>query len=1010
MENKQNTNTWETGKGIQDLLISRCKPSQRIFKIIRQNRAHYFRIFNENEIIPFIMEGNKSTHEIIFSYPRRVYFDVDVKKGETFILNNFLEGITSYISQDELNVYGYTTDEKQSYHITLSNTYINNDEERLRFKEYIIFLKQQLPEIFGSCGPSDSIVDTRVYSVRQAFKCIFQGKQEENIVHDLVPSHCVRALENTFVACFVGRKRLPLFGNCKIEKMYKMFTEMGVSALPTTRPQLPYDIKTKDDISIIPRLTLPAGITREDLNDAKILLNLTPIYGVGGADLGHKHRFKVLNFCMWNGLGWDNFINWFDRHYDGDDYDNINDYTNCKETRTRRIFKLSKMIEDILKKEEWKVSLNYFSRYLGNFYAEFANSHDAITERFISSFNVKGHYNIGSGYVNQDAFKQTARFLIFNVCMGGGKTTATLQYIKNSQADNIFNSFIWFSPRTTLCENISRRMRTEFNINHVSHLEVGKDKSQLIKSNNTMICNQSLHYLRNGITEKPYKYYDVIVIDEIESVLNTWTDDTTHKDNMKNNFNTFIQLIQNAKKVIVLDAFITMKTINFLNACYSQHYNNDMIVIYSDKLPPKKQLVQNDTYEEIINKIVVDIREGKKPYIFYAFKTSKTSRDGILDLDYRIKRRCQELDETEAKTDGDKLRILKQDTKQYKNSLIYFAESDEKNNLGNVNEKWSNADYILTNTSITVGVNYEGLDYDKIYLLCSGITGNPRDIIQTTMRIRQTKSDIIEIFFFDVMNKDFLPYPKLYESKEATIYRDLISSVYIEYHADFIESFKKFCDITNYDYKNVSVIMKRDKLIKMEFINELFESKNLVEFSKVPELTIEQFEEYQTKIYSRTATLIERLAVDKFYLMKRYNILEMEDIAYIWNVKGRSFIPNIKHEIIYKLITEANASQLKDIDIKNVKLTEDMRNLIYSKYSITSRNKKEQNIIAKALNHILGIECTSKKHDDKGRAKGNEFSDIFNTLHTIYERYEELNNLQFTDTDDIVHTIYDFDF
>ena len=963
--------SYKSGTGIQDYLIGQCSDDDRIFKVIRHSDTrdfHCFRIFKESEILDLIKKNN-AVHEIVFKYPRRVYFDVDVKNGEAFNIFELLQNIKVYISKDEVNVYGYKTEESQSYHITLSNTYFENDDERLKFKEYIGYLKNIMPGVFGKSGKSDSIVDTKVYSITQAFKCIYQSKPGSTKVHNIIKGCPIRDIKNTFINSFISDERCPLFGNCGNSEVYKNFLSVG---------NVPQSKITNITENITP-LSLPQ-ISKEEYETAEGLLKLCPVYGDEGSDLGHSHRYKVLCFCYWNGLNFEVFSDWFDVDPSNAELNNKNVSNWHQDVRTRRLNKLKICWNDIGKQEQYRVSINSFRKYLMNFYPELDTPNDINTCRFLSSFKHSGHImNLPGEYVStSDFYNAPNSIILFNLCMGGGKTTATLKYL----SENPKKSFVWLAPRQTLVLNTTERMRKEFNIKHINHLEVGTNKKKLTDADKLIICNQSLFHLKEN------NIYDVVIIDEIETVLNSWSDDETHKDRMETNFNRFCEIIRRAKKVILLDAFITTKTYNFLNQLFNNQTNYTTYI--SDKKPPTKKLIQNNNYEELINKIASEIKQGKKLYIYYAFKTSKNTRDGILDLDYRIKRRIQELDEEEALTDSEKLKIMKVDTKEYKNSLVYFAESKEKNDLGNVNEKWATADFIITNTSITVGVNYEGVDYDKIYLLCSGSTGSPRDIIQTSMRIRKTKEDIIELFFFDVINKDFLKYPKYYNSEDET-YRKLISDVYAEYHADFVDSFRKFCDLTGYNYDAVPIIKNRESVRKQLFINDLFQSNMLIEYSKIPNLDETNKELYENKIFERKATLIERLAVDKYYFDNTYHYLQKESRCLLWNFKGRSFLSGMKDDIINLIKVDNNIENLSELDLKDIKISDKTLEMIKTRFSTTIDNKLKNKIVHKAINNLLGINAIQSKTEDSGRSRGHMFTDLFNTMIKIYDEMTDYN-------------------
>ena len=74
-----------------------------------------------------------------------------------------------------------------------------------------------------------------------------------------------------------------------------------------------------------------------------------------------------------------------------------------------------------------------------------------------------------------------------------------------------------------------------------------------------MICLNSLMYC----SERQYK---VVVIDEVETFLNKWFNNETITDNISGLWETFINIIKNAEKVIFLDAFTSNNTINFIKS------------------------------------------------------------------------------------------------------------------------------------------------------------------------------------------------------------------------------------------------------------------------------------------------------------------------------------------------------------------------------------------------------------------------------------------------------------
>ena len=88
------------------------------------------------------------------------------------------------------------------------------------------------------------------------------------------------------------------------------------------------------------------------------------------------------------------------------------------------------------------------------------------------------------------------------------------------------------------------------------------------------------------------------------------------RENINTNWAKFKELINSSKKVILLDAFTTTKTINFMNNMNIK----DIITYTSDARPQQKILHQYTRYDMTVNNIIKDLDNGKKLYVFYAFK------------------------------------------------------------------------------------------------------------------------------------------------------------------------------------------------------------------------------------------------------------------------------------------------------------------------------------------------------------------------------------------------------
>lgn len=895
----------------------------------RTEKNFYYALVPENEIIPLLKSKNCAIAELLTHYPKKLYFDIDIKDGSKTRLKDIMNVLNKYFDSkgyEDWNVSGYENNDIKSYHIVHSRYTIDNEDELLKLKKLALYIKKT------ECA----YIDEAVYSKNRHMKCVHQGKPNSPVQEIL----CGWTTDDKhIIGSFFGNNTISFTKN-------KKFIENYIPELETTQSK-PYETVHK----------LPEYISKKDLQDARKLLELTP----SDNNLDHGHRWKVALFCYYNGITEEEYMNWFLK-------------SSPSEIRTKKV---KKFWDELPKFENYKVSVDNFRKYLGNFIPELLDDNH-FTPRFLSSFEFNEDIKVRMIDRIKNKHFNKRRVSLFNIGMGGGKTTSTLQYLK----DNDDKSFIWLAPRQTLVSNTSHRMKNEIIIKHLSHLDLKKDKSPLTTAKELLICNQSLHYLPET------KKYDIVVIDEIETVLNCWTDEETHKENLGNNFKVFCNVIRNANKIILLDAFITTKTTNFINNIGIE--NKEMILYNSKYSPEKKKINHNKDFMEITNKIAKEVREGKKLYIFYAFKNgTKNSHYSIIQMDLRIKEIIKQMD-IDSCNDLEKIKeINKIPTQDYKKSLLYYAESKEKNQLGDVNKLWKEADYILTTSSITVGVNYEGLDYDKIYLLCSGISNNPRDIIQSSMRIRKPTTNIIELFCFDYDSKNLIEYPKYYHNNDV-VYRSLVQDIYTELQCDFNTSFRKFCELTNYDVSKVPELKYDKKRVRNQFVNDMFVSRMLLDYDNVPEITDDLIQEYEEKMYQRSATLSERLSIDRFYMDKTFRLLEKDERQVIWNNRGKQFFKGINHEVIEKIKEDNEISSLGELNFNDLEVSDNTKE--YIKENFSTIIKQKTNLIVKTLNQVLGINAVETVKSKNKNITGHKFSELFVVLNELNDKMNNIKN------------------
>jgi hypothetical protein len=935
---QQYINTIETEKENFDTVRMFCLTKQQCST--RKYVDYYYGVIPLRFIEQVICLYNYNICEVLTTFPYRLFFDID-DSSRTINLSSLQQLMKKYfgLRKSEYTVAGYETDKKNSYHVVAKNFTITSYDD-------LTNLKQIIKAINTSEGYETNVFDPAVYTKNRNMKCVYQSKIGGTTATPLHPSEDSSKynLKEFFITSFIPSDATPYFSSGKLNVDLSEKVKTKSEALPSKPRELPNNFiwSTND-------------MMKADQTTVLKLLEITPYYSDIPEEQAiiddHGFRRRVACLCAAYGLTEQHFNTWFYK-------------TNPTSTRKEKVHK-------------WWVNNDFnheFFCYIPKYVAYLSRWYPCLsvenpnTGYFVNSFDL-GLPTTNITRIEPEHYSTSHRVLIFNIGMGGGKTTTTLQHLKQ----HIKKSFVWLAPRQTLVQNTSQRMNKEFEINHITHMDVGANKSKLVKANHLIICNQSLHYLDYN------QSYDIVVIDEIETVLLSWLDESTHGKNLKENFSRFCNIIKSASKIILLDAFVTTKTINLLSDLGISE--RDIKLYESEYKPATKNLIYNKTEQEIVDKIVTAIVNKEKCYIFYPFKRPSKKHMGIIEFDTHIKEQVKQQLLKTVTTAEDKLAIYENPPK----SLLYFAESKEKNNLGEINQLWAETDYILTTSSITVGVNYENKDFHHVFILASGSTNAPRDIIQSSMRIRYPQNTDINYFLFDVSLRDIEKFPDYFHETDldaSAIYKNLVIQNLREIQSGFVDAFYKLCGLTNYKLDIVQEAMYKIKQRK-NYVNTMFETANLMEYSKVPAITDEDtINTIQNKMYGRAADMVDRLTVERFYFDIQFRNLDETERAHIWNTNRKEFFTGIRSEFIKMVETDNGVSNIVDIDPRKFTISDTTAAYIAKHYSIVKSKKFDTKAI-QVINQILGYEALTTK-TDKTKHKLTVVSELTKTLYGFH--------------------------
>jgi hypothetical protein len=187
------------------------------------------------------------------------------------------------------------------------------------------------------------------------------------------------------------------------------------------------------------------------------------------------------------------------------------------------------------------------------------------------------------------------------------------------------------------------------------------------------------------------------------------------------------------------------------------------------------------------------------------------------------------------------------------------------------------------------------------------------------------------------------------------------------------------CNLTNY-----KLDVEHDTLFKVkqrkDFINTMYESSNLIEYSKVPVVDDEEkIEALKFKTFNRCADMIDRLTVERFYHDQKFRNLDEDERALIWNTNRKSFFDGIDNEFIKMVEADNQIDAITQINPRSLEVSETTLEYISTNYSIVKSKKIDSKVI-QVINNILGFEAISIK-TDKSKHKVIEVSQLTKTLY-----------------------------
>jgi hypothetical protein len=496
---------------------------------------------------------------------------------------------------------------------------------------------------------------------------------------------------------------------------------------------------------------------------------------------------------------------------------------------------------------------------------------------------------------------------------------------KTKLLQRIFNKYqpkkiLWLSYRKTLTNDILGSFAESFNFKDYQNKEYNADRL-IIQLESLLKLKPNMMFADD---EFDIPSYDLVIIDEIESILSHF-DSPTFKNQSREVFNWMNEILKVSNKMIVLDGDINDRTYNFIN-----NFGSSINFVNNIKINKRKFFIttQKDSF---IKDIINDVNNNKK--IVICSMSSKKCSD-IYDI---IEKECKD-----------------------KKVLIYTGKTDDRNKLDlkDVNEHWSKCDVLIYSPTIESGVNFDMPYFDKIYGIVCLHSTSQRAFCQMLSRVRKINDSTIKILNvnFNITLNEITENNKYQydEIKHSLINLDVIKMKELINNGKIKKELELYD--SNYVFNKIEILYKNDyyflgqlkslveakghqfildsteyKPIKKKDDNDLDDEK-VDELLKVPDITIIEYDILINKQSDSQATAEDKMKIKKYVFKKclGVDILNQELIdnydfstikKYIGLIDSHNIIKSTDNkyteeikrvEIVQKLINDLGFNNLYD--------------------------------------------------------------------------------------------------
>ena len=588
--------------------------------------------------------------------------------------------------------------------------------------------------------------------------------------------------------------------------------------------------------------------------------------------------------------------------------------------------------------------MDFIKRLLLRFYPKITE--DRFGKLFRKACQTEANVICEGKYVTKEHIQkalESASIVYATNPMGMGKTQGVIDWLKEQNG-----TCLWFSPRCSYAENVCQRLEAE-GVPFKNYRYFRKDDAdRLNEAKRLVISPESLHKTDMD------KVYKTVILDEVESIKNIWGSDH-FEHNLNLSWIRFKQIIKSADQVILMDAFPNNTTLQWFKDIRDTH---DSSVIATNETPIKRSMLKYGKFENWKCALISELIKGKNVYVFYPFIKSTEKHQG---------------------QDGLRELLCIQTGIPLNEILLYNGSIGdfEKKQLSNVNETWSKARCVISNTAITVGVNFDTEHFDTIFAYYNSYMVSPRDFFQNMYRSRHITENSIHLFHTPFKRNDGFSMSPFAPNCEP--YKRLMDIVKQEYFARDILTFKYFANASGFYFEGKPIETSKqlhNQVCEAEKnIHSCFAYDNITDC--VDEYELE--EKYMPRIWNYEASLEDKLVVSKFYFKNKFVTDTPEAIMRtLWDNNTINFTEQVaklgsnRRHILWTLFDQNECNETLELH-ENPKWNIDINELTRI-FKIRKHGEAiSTNNIRDCLKAYFRMDCykpqTDEYEDDKGNMK-----------------------------------------